>query len=162
MDLISKAYLRSINREIFIASGMQVMPETTTLAGVVGKIISVIGATLYPIALSLLLPVFMHTIVLEKEERLREIMKMSGLKMSTYWVVNYLWCFGLYFVCVLAFMLFGRYVLKADFFTNTSLEILGLTLLGWGLSQVSLSVFFQNFISQAKTASSNLLLPLIS
>ena len=34
------------------------------------KVISVIGAMLYPLSLSLLTPVFLYAMVLEKEERL--------------------------------------------------------------------------------------------
>lgn len=45
------------------------------------RIISITGASLYPIALSLLLPIFMYVIVLEKEEKLLEMMKMNGMRM---------------------------------------------------------------------------------
>lgn len=34
------------------------------------RLLNVMGASLYPIALSLLLPVFMYAVVLEKEEKL--------------------------------------------------------------------------------------------
>jgi hypothetical protein len=34
------------------------------------KLINVTGSTMYPMALALLLPVFLYAIVLEKEERL--------------------------------------------------------------------------------------------
>ena len=45
------------------------------------RIISVTGASLYPLALSLLLPIFMYVIVLEKEEKLLGMMKMNGMRM---------------------------------------------------------------------------------
>jgi len=161
MDLVSKAYLSKVveNDDVFLLSGSQPMPESTTSQAIMAKIISIAGGSLYPIALSLLLPVFMHTIVLEKEERLREIMKMNGLKMKNYWIVNYLFSFGLYITTTLIFLFFGMFVLVTDFFTETNFFVLIITLFGWGFSQVSLSFFFQNFIAKAKTAmSKNLLL----
>lgn len=54
----------------------------------ISGIINLAGASLYPLSLSLLLPVFMYAIVLEKEDRLIEMMKMNGMKIFNYWTVN--------------------------------------------------------------------------
>ena len=135
------------------------MPDTSTIENVVEKLMSLSAATLYPIALSLLLPVFMYSIVLEKEERLREIMKMNGMKMINYWVINYLWSMMLYIISVMIFILFGKYILISDFFTDTNIWAILITFLGWGFSQISLSFFFQNFFKKSKTALSNNLNP---
>ena len=71
-----------------------------------------IGASLYPIALSLLLPVFMYAIVLEKEEKLQDFMKMNGMKISNYWIVNFLFNLMIYVFTVGIFLCFGAIVLK--------------------------------------------------
>lgn len=157
LDLVSKAYISSLHQDVYMISGSQIMPETIEDLTFINKVISSSGASLFSIALSLLLPIFMHTIVHEKEERLREIMKMNGLKMKNYWLVNYLWSLGLYIISVSIFIVFGRYVLVTDFFVNTNIYVLILSMIGWGFSQVSLSFFFQNFLQKAKTALSNLL-----
>ena len=96
------------------------MPITTSESSFIMKIINVTGASLYPIALSLLLPVFMYAIVLEKEERLQEMMKMNGMKMAYYWLVNYLWNYLLYMMTVTIFYLFGYFILELTFFTQTN------------------------------------------
>ena len=57
------------------------MPFVGEDKGYILRLISVMGATLYPIALSLLLPIFMNIMVLEKENKLLEMMKMNGMKM---------------------------------------------------------------------------------
>ena len=151
MDLISKAYIQN-ELGVFLMSGTQVMSQTTSGDSIIATLINLGGASLYPIALALLLPVFMQTLVLEKEERLREIMKMSGMQMTNYWIVNYIWSFGLYMISALVFVLFGRFVLRTEFFTDTNLWIMTVILLGWGLSQVSLAFFYQNFFGKAKSA----------
>jgi len=48
------------------------------------RLLNIMGASLYPMALSLMLPVFMYAIVLEKEEKLLEFMKMNGMQMKNY------------------------------------------------------------------------------
>jgi hypothetical protein len=43
---------------------------------------------MYPLALSLNLPIFLYILVLEKENKLVNMMKMNGLKIYNYWIVN--------------------------------------------------------------------------
>ncbi len=53
------------------------------------------------------LPMIMFTIVYEKTERIREMMKLSGLKMRYYWIVTFVFNFVLYllFTAVLTYAL---------------------------------------------------------
>jgi len=66
-DLINKAFFRSIFPDIFVVGGVQVMPLTNNNDDYIQRIINVTGSTFYPLAISLLMPLFMYTIVLEKE-----------------------------------------------------------------------------------------------
>ena len=64
------------------------MPPTTESGNsLLDSIINLAGGSLYPLSLSLLLPVFMYSLVLEKEDKLIEMMKMNGLKIVNYWTV---------------------------------------------------------------------------
>jgi len=150
IDLISRSYLQTINPNVVLMSGSQYMPMPGFEANFLVKLLSSTESCLYPIALSLLLSVFMYTLVLEKEERLREMMKMNGLKMRNYWIANYIWNLVLYFPSAAVFLLFGIFVVQMPFFTDTNIFILILLLIGWGLCQASLSFFFQNFFSKAR------------
>lgn len=107
------------------------MPLVGEDTGFIMRIISVTGASLYPLALSLLLPIFMYTIVLEKEEKLLEMMKMNGMKMKDYWLITFLFYFMISFLTFMLFYLFGFLILDLDFFTDTTPSILMLTLIGW-------------------------------
>lgn len=71
--------------------------------------------------------------VLEKEERLIEMMKMNGMRIINYWIVNYLFFFFMYFITATVFMLFGYFILGLSFFTETNFGLLFFTLFGWGL-----------------------------
>ena len=55
-------------------------------------LLNIAGGSLYPISLSMLLPVFLYAIVLEKEEKLIEMMKMNGMRIINYWLVK---CFNI-------------------------------------------------------------------
>ena len=95
------------------------------------RIISVTGASLYPLALSLLLPIFMYVIVLEKEEKLLGMMKMNGMRMREYWLMTFIFSVVITF---LLFFLFGFFVLELDFFTDSSKFVLSIVLLGWAIA----------------------------
>ena len=66
-DLFNRAYMETIFNDTFVASGVQIMPLSSSDGENVQRIINVAGATFYPLAVSLLMPLFMYTIVLEKE-----------------------------------------------------------------------------------------------
>ena len=74
------------------------------------KVISVIGAMLYPLSLSLLTPVFLYAMVLEKEERLIQMMKMNGMKMNDYWINQYVFCGIMTTTTFLTFWMAGYYL----------------------------------------------------
>lgn len=95
------------------------MPMKAEIKGIFIALISATGAILYPLSLSLLLPIFMYTIVLEKEERLLEMMKMNGMKMRNYWIIHYLFNFLIYCIMAVVFEVFGYLVVDMPFFTET-------------------------------------------
>ena len=93
------------------------MPFKPAVRDEAEKILNALGGVQYPLLLSLSLPVFLYTIVLEKEQRLMENMKINGLKMINYWKVNYVFNFGLYLVVMTCYFLFGKFVSGLTFFT---------------------------------------------
>lgn len=88
------------------------------------RIISITGATLFPLALGLLLPIFMYVIVLEKEEKLLAMMKMNGMRMRDYWLMTFLFSLTLTIITYALFFMFGYFVLRLSFFTETSFSLL--------------------------------------
>jgi hypothetical protein len=103
--------------------------------------------------MSMGLPVFIYQIVLEKEMKLIENMKINGMKMSNYWLVNYLFDLAFYLATALLFLLFGMKIFNIKVFTETDPMILVVTLLGWGLAQISMAFLISVFLSNSQTAS---------
>lgn len=116
------------------------------------RIINIIGSGLYPIALSILMPVILYSLVSEREDKLLEMMKMNGLKVFKYWIMSYLFNFGLEVITFTAFFVFGKYVLGLSYFTETSSILMIVVLLGWAISQLSIANFVQVFINKGRTA----------
>lgn len=101
------------------------------------RLISITGASLYPLALGLLLPVFMHAIVLEKEEKLLEMMLMNGMRMKFYWISTFFFLWISTLVTFSLFYIFGYYQLALSFFTETQFSIL--------VSFIKISLFVYSF-----------------
>lgn len=117
------------------------------------KVTNVIGNLIYPALLSVNLPAFLYTIVLEKEQRLIQNMRINGMRMYNYWFVNFFFNFAQYLVSASGFFLFGKYVTKLSFFTESVPEVLGALILGWGLNQVTLAFLISCFLNNSQTAS---------
>ena len=114
-------------------------------------IIAVLGIVLYPIALTIQLPVYIFVLVLEKSEKLKELMKMHGLTNFSYIVINYFFFYILYTITVLLFWAVGA-IIGLRFFTQTNILTLGLFFFGWGHSLVSFAFFLSSFINTKRAA----------
>ena len=108
------------------------MPLTPSFDEQVMRVINLLGAALFPLSLCLLMPVFIYNIVLEKEQKLIEIMKMNGMRMHNYWIVTFVFNFFIYLITIFIFFIFGRFVLGLEFFISSSYSILILFFIGWG------------------------------
>lgn len=135
-----------------VQSGWIVMREGDSASSFVDSIINTVSALIFPLALSLLFPVMLYGLVLEKEEKLVQMMKMNGMKISNYWLVYGLFNFLLALLTNVIFFLLGSFVLSTNFFTKTSPLLLALVALGWILAQIGLAVFLQTLLDKARSA----------
>ncbi len=99
--------MRKIFNETTVIGGVSFFPFLTDVETTVQRILSLICILVLPICMSMGLPVFLYQIVLEKETKLIENMKINGMKMSNYWFVNYVFDLGFYLITTFLFLLFG-------------------------------------------------------
>jgi len=150
---INKAYIKSNFPSTTVITGINTYPYEPNLEFLMGKADASETAFLLPFCLCLGLPVFMYSLVLEKEKRLLENMKINGLNLKNYWFVNFVFNYCYYCVTMILFYGFGKYVFKMIVFTKTNSFIMLSVLNGWGLSQISLAFFMSVFIQKAALAS---------
>ena len=126
---------------------IQGFPFTPVVPGI--DLGSWLASLLYPLIMSWLLPAYMYTILLEKEERLREMMKMMGLHMYNYWVVNWVWFFMLYAtITTIVFAL--SYAFNFGIFVNGVLVANLITFLLWGNAQIAMAFFYSAFFNRTR------------
>eukprot|EP01100_Stratorugosa_tubuloviscum_P008759 TRINITY_DN3648_c0_g3_i1.p1 TRINITY_DN3648_c0_g3~~TRINITY_DN3648_c0_g3_i1.p1 ORF type:complete len:851 (-),score=271.54 TRINITY_DN3648_c0_g3_i1:91-2613(-) len=111
---------------------------------------SIVATLLYPFAVSFLLPVYAYAIVLEKQDRLREMMKMMGMQMHAFWFVNYVFDFFLYLIVFIALAVISL-AFRVRFFTQTSPILLILIFLGWGYTQIGFSILVSTLFSRVRS-----------
>ena len=117
LDMVTKSYLEQISSTAMIATSVQNMPFIFNGNKTVSQLLNILGATLFPLALSLLLPVFMYSIVVEKEDKLIQIMKMNGMEMLKYWATHFIFDMGFYYCMVFVYFIYGYFVLDISYFT---------------------------------------------
>ena len=80
------------------------------------------------------------------------MMKMNGMKISSYWLVYFIFNFALCMITFIVFFLLGALVLRTDFFLKTSPLLLILIPVGWAISMIGMAAFFQTFLSKSRSA----------
>ena len=80
------------------------------------------------------------------------MMRMNGMGIVNYWAINFVYNLIISLATNAIFYLFGYIFLDISFFRQTSFSVLSVVLLGWMLSQIGLSMFFQVFLSSSRAA----------
>ena len=154
IGLFNKAYIKYLFPNVTVISGIQLMPiALDDNEENIQRILNVVGIIFYPMAVSLLMPLFMYNIVIEKERQLIEIMRINGLKMRNYWISYFIFNYILYLITIFFFIIFGTYVFGLNLFRETSFLLIILTIFIWGFAQIGLAYFFQSFLSNGRTTS---------
>lgn len=133
-SLLNKAYIKHNFKDTTVQAGINMYPFNLDFRLFINKLEAEECTLLIPFCLCMGLPVFMNTIVLEKEKRLIETMKINGLLLYNYWIVNFAFDFLYYMAVCLVFYMFGTYFLKMNFFIETSNWLFLIIFVGWGLS----------------------------
>ncbi|KAG2382160.1 hypothetical protein C9374_005362 [Naegleria lovaniensis] len=125
------------------------MPYDTSIATF--QIADLLGYFFFPMILCLLLPSFSFTVVLEKQFKLREMMKLMGMKMRYYWLVTYVFFFLLYCISAALFIIFSL-IFGFRFITQTNPLILFIFFVCWGSTLVSFSFLLSSFVGKTIVA----------
>jgi len=120
MDILARNIIHFVNPEVFVISSYAAMLPYDIGGMFADSVYYMIGSTMFPIALGLSLPLFMHTMVLERQNRLKGIMCMHGLLETHYWIVNLGTGILLYLAIYCTFFFMGSVVFDMNIFTQTS------------------------------------------
>ncbi|KAI1317508.1 hypothetical protein EDD11_008315 [Mortierella claussenii] len=133
-----------------ITHGFRGMPQLFSTKAEL-PIASLVGRILFPFGVSFLLPIFVITLVKEKEDRILVMMKMSGLKSIMYYIAHYIHFYILHIISSLMFIIAGV-VFRMPFFTKVDPGVFLLIFFFWGHVQIALAFFLSCFFSKSRTA----------
>jgi len=153
-DLLHNAYMKSSIPEakLHLMTGINYLPQRLTQDARIERLIHFIGGGIFPVCMSLLLPVFIYAIVYEKEQKVLEIMKMNGMKMRYYWLVNFTLDFIIYWATFAVFFTYGGLILNIDAFLHTSPLFQFIMFTAWGYAQIAMAFFVSPFLGRAQSA----------
>ncbi|CAL5002372.1 unnamed protein product [Urochloa decumbens] len=113
---------------------------------------TLLDALFFTWTIQLLLPVMLTYLVYEKEQGLRLMMKMHGLKDAPYWLISYAYFLSLSTAYMMLFMISGS-VIGLDMFRLNSYAIQSLFYFIYINLQIVLAFLLASFFSSVKTAS---------
>ncbi|MCO5558907.1 hypothetical protein L7F22_012497 [Adiantum nelumboides] len=119
MNLVAQAFLRyllgsSAQLPLWFVSDM---PKSATNLKL--DFSALLGPLFFMWVIQLLLPVIISTLVYEKQQRLRIMMKMHGLGDGAYWLVSYFFFLILSIIYMMCFMMFGSLIGNLSHFTDS-------------------------------------------
>ena len=120
MDILTRSILHHVNPNVFSISSYAYIQSASQGQNLVDSVYYLVSAGLMPVAMGFTLPVFMHSSVLERESKIKGIMKSHGLREIMYWMAVSISGFLLYICVYVVFALSGQFVFAMPLFLHTS------------------------------------------
>ncbi|EFC42636.1 predicted protein [Naegleria gruberi] len=146
---MNDAFLKNLTGSFRIRTYTAQMTYDTQLISF--RLSDMLGSFFFPLILSLLLPTFTFTIVMEKQYKLREMMKLMGMKMRYYFLVTYVFFYAMYALSAILFIIFSI-AFDFRFITQTHPLMLIFFFLLWGNVLISFSFLLSSFIGKTIVA----------
>ncbi|VYS59676.1 unnamed protein product [Arabidopsis thaliana] len=151
VNLVSNAYLQFLQgsgtRMLFEYVKEMPKPETSLRL----DIASLIGPLFFTWVILLLFPVILSSLVYEKQQHLRIIMKMHGLGDGPYWMISYAYFLTISVLYVICLMIFGS-AIGLKFFRLNSYSIQFVFYFLYLNLQIALAFLVSSVFSKVKTS----------
>lgn len=106
----------------------------------------------YTMALSLGFPLILQFLVMEKEENIKHLLEVNGMKVRYYWLSTFIFFFVYLCIGSALFFLTGRLVLDDGLFNRVPFWDIAIFMLLWNANQVVISLMFAGFLNSSATA----------
>jgi ABC-type multidrug transport system ATPase subunit len=90
-------------------------------------------------------------LVLEKEERVKELLQVNGLIEVDYWIGFLTWNFLMLSLSTIIFLYIGWNYIAIDFFQKANPYLIFWLLSAWNFGQIGFSLFVSSFITKSTT-----------
>ncbi|KAG8475743.1 hypothetical protein CXB51_032538 [Gossypium anomalum] len=152
VNLVSNAYLQFLQGPAtkMLLDFVKEMPKPETELRI--DLSSLLGTLFFTWVVLQLFPVVLASLVYEKQQKLRVMMKMHGLGDGPYWMISYAYFLVISLLYMLCFVIFGS-VIGLKFFTLNDYSIQCVFYLLYINLQISLAFLVAAMFSNVKTAS---------
>ncbi|XP_027367022.1 ABC transporter A family member 7-like isoform X2 [Abrus precatorius] len=151
VNLVSNAYLQFLlgtgTKMLFEFVKEMPKPETPTKF----DLASLLGGLFFTWVILQLFPIVLTSLVYERQQKLRIMMKMHGLGDGPYWMISYGYFLAISIVYMLCFVIFGS-VIGLKFFTLNDYSIQFVFYFLYINLQISLAFLLASMFSNVKTA----------
>ena len=154
INLLTNMHLQSIFQDDLtnIFSIVSPMIDSSAFGGFINTALSLITINMFPIALCLGFPIMLFILVMEKEEKIKDLLQINGLVTTNYWVIFFAYNFIVLQITTLIFLAVGRYWIEIDFFQKSSMWIMIWFLSAWNCSQIGMALFVSTFVKKSSSA----------
>ena len=112
----------------------------------------VIQAGIFPQAMAMGFPIMVYIQVIEKEENIKELLEINGMKAINYWIVYIGYYFTIANIVSIIFIIAGRLMIDMTYYRTTSMMAEFLQLIVWNFSQTAMALFITSFQKNSKVA----------
>ncbi|CAL5081098.1 unnamed protein product [Urochloa decumbens] len=151
VNAVSNAYLKFIkgNGVEMLLEYVKDMPKVGTSFQL--DLSSLLSVLFFTWIIELLFPVILTYLVYEKQEKLKIMMKMHGLKDGPYWLISYSYFLALSVLYMLFFVIFGS-LIGLNFFRLNEYSVQAVFFFACINLQIALAFFVSSFFSSVKMA----------
>ena len=116
------------------------------------NIFEAVSVLFYPMALGLGFPIIMYFLGQEKEERIKSLLEINGMKSYKYWLSTFVFFMIFFSLTSFVFYLTGYLLLEDGFFHKIPVGSFILFITLWNCNQIFFSIFLMSFINSSGTA----------
>jgi ABC-type Na+ transport system ATPase subunit NatA len=107
----------------------------------------------YSLALALGFPIILQFLAMEKEENVKHLMEVNGMRVRNYWFSAVFFFFVFFSIGSVLFFLFGKLIMDDSLFQRVPFSDIATFVVCWNLNQVLFSLFMSGFLNSSGTAS---------
>lgn len=154
MNIVTNMHLQSIMQDDLTNVLAIVSPtiDSSSIKEFINSALSIVTTNLFPAALCLGFPLMLFVLVLEKDEKIKDLLDINGLVTINYWITFFVFNFINLEITIFAFLMVGKIWIKIDFFQESSILLMFWFLSAWNCSQIGFALFASTFLSKPSSA----------
>lgn len=154
INMINNMHIQSIFQNDFInvISLVSATVDASLLEDLIQSVIAIACNLMFPISFCLGFPLMLFVLVMEKQEKIKDLLEINGLNNFNYWFTFFAYYFIILQTTMIVWLILGVQKINIPFFQETSTLLHLWILTVWNLSQMGFTLFFSSFLKESRMA----------